>query len=134
MDIGGLGDTTGSHDHASNHDDTHDHHDKSQQQHQQSQRQQQLGEQQQGEPWDEYCGTCNTDWNLDALKGKGKGEDRECFHCGRRGHLKADCYFKHLPQDQTPMGYHKAVVANGIFPAKGGQRTKGGQRRVLEMR
>ena len=67
-----------------------------------------------------------------ALKGKGKGkpDNRECFHCGRKGHIKANCIFKDLPQDQTPMGYHKKMVALGHYQqsnSKGNKGNKGQQ-------
>ena len=72
-------------------------------------------------------------WGIDALgkggKAKGKGgfqDTRDCYHCGRKGHIKADCHFKHLPQSQTPLGLHMARVASGTYvPGKG--KGKGGK-------
>ena len=43
--------------------------------------------------------------DIDALgkggKTKGKGNNdanKQCYHCGRIGHVFATCYFKHLPK------------------------------------
>ena len=67
--------------------------------------------------------------DIDAVgkgRGKGKGkETRRCNHCHRVGHLAKDCFFKHLPQDQTQIGYHNKMIRTGQY-AKGPKSDKGG--------
>jgi hypothetical protein len=57
-------------------------------------------------------------WDIDAL-GKGKsgkgGKGRQCYHCGRRGHIKSECHFAHLPWEQTPMGHHHTMMKTGQY-------------------
>ena len=71
-----------------------------------------------------FCGA--TLGEADVLgKGKGKGAKggtRQCYQCARRGHVQNDCFFKHLPWDQTPLGHRHNMMQTRKYKGSKGSK------------